>query len=719
MPPLNPTQNKPLYDVIVIGGGFAGAFTALELVKKGYKVLHIDKDSSILGASSSSFNECYKLHTGVHYLGDLDTATQCLLGSIEFAKEFSEFIEGTPGDPWRKGRHYIMSNSLYDHKEVCDALQKLYEKKVEEDEDNAVFGDPKDFIKYLKKEDYPYVAEKIPYANDGYTIDALYEFIPEDKNIKNNKVYVYLENGLICCKALNKTGQVERMQIDNTDSIGEMKAIKAVLSSGASQELTAKQRELIFEYTSKQNPLFSSTGTIENIYVKTAIETPESQINIQKLRDHLQDELKKHPNYTFLPNSEVKDIAFEESTLNYIIDTESTIVEADGKKTKKMESHISAGVANCAWHKIEELDRKIGYVASDETTVELPDGKEQRIKSDRIIRPKVSLLVALPESLKEVNTCIFSCGPHMSFTNLGDGTAVVTYEPVTNAGSYPAGSVILSEELRDLYKEKLVPESGKGKEFAEKIMRGHPENPGAIKYIPDLAHPDCKVLEVRLGHVKIFVKNGKSFTLNDKDSAIHGRQEDGVEAQGLCYVSHSGMKMTYTKKGAEKVVNLFKDHFYTREKLLERGKKTLKAIPQVLSILRGYFYTQHELVELENKTLPQEVADFKEKKVKKFYNVILYNIFRDFSVATTGEICEKTPPSLKKPSEEMIKEVEKIDAATKIHITEGMEKKSNVVKEINDISNRLSGKPLNSLLSKAGNRGDPPPPRKILSASFN
>lgn len=693
MPPQNGTTNHTeiTYDVIVIGGGFAGSFTALELLKKDYKVLHIDKDNSILGVSSSSYNECYKLHTGVHYLGDLETARQCLLDSIEFAKEFPLFIQGEPHDPWRKGRHYVVSNSLFDAKDLCANLQKLYTEKVAEDADNAVFGDPKDFIKYLSPEEYPYVATKIPYLTDSYTFDVMYDIIPSNDTIKPNKLYLYLDRGLLKFKALNKEGEIEEFLIDEEDP--ELDSIKSILASRSKndiangiefapppqltiatledklqqthqnlihdgeKELTPTQKKLLYHYTRKRNPAFCEIGTTENIHVKLGIETPESQIDINKLRTYLQAELASYPNYTFMPNSEVKHLSFEQGTLNYTVETYPPKGKEGSKKIYK-----SAGIVNCAWNNIETLDRELGYVAQDATTFITASGERQTIKNDRIIRIKISLLVTLPDSLKNVNTCIFSCGPHMSFTNLGNRTAVITYEPVTNAGTYPAGTVILNEELQALYKEKLVPDSGKGQEFAQKIMEG------ASHYLPDLKHPDCKVEEVRLGHVKIFVKSGKNLSLSDKDSAIHSRTEDGVEEKGLCYLSHSGMKMTYTKKGAETVASKFEDHFYARKKLLERARKPLKPVQTVVDSLA-------------------------QKKIPHFYNLILYNICRNLLVQTTEKIVTKTFNMKGSDSPRLPSEIDRIEKETRKAVTALIEQKTQLNENIDKLRLQSLNKP--------------------------
>ena len=67
--PTDPKTSKQHFDVAVIGAGIAGTFTAIQLAKQlGLKVALIEKESKILPASSTTMNQCYKLHTGVHYI---------------------------------------------------------------------------------------------------------------------------------------------------------------------------------------------------------------------------------------------------------------------------------------------------------------------------------------------------------------------------------------------------------------------------------------------------------------------------------------------------------------------------------------------------------------------------------------------------------------------------------------------------------------------------
>ena len=453
---------ETLYDVVVIGAGFAGAFTAAELSKRTQlSILMIDPGGDLIPPESSSYNQCYKLHTGMHYAGHLATAKQCLRDSIKFAREVPDCLLGASDStlPWRRGRHYLMSNSLFKPdivQSVSEALTAEYKKLVEEDENNKVFGEPENFIRVLKAEEYPYVAKSIPQPD-----------MPCEEDIEDE----------LSPRPVKKEAQV-------------------VLG----------------------------------------LETPESQIDLTALRTHLRLKLEKSVQITFAARHEVVRIRFEADSLNYAL-------KVKNKESGEIQWVRTKGVVNCAWQNIENLDRDIGYYVPD----------------NRLIRVKVSLLVRLPESLCQMNTCIFSIGPHCSITNLGDGTAIVTYEPITNVGHYAPGPnpEFSNPILSEIIGKKLSPTEGVGADLANEIMRG------AAYYVPEMSH--ATVEEVRVGYVKLFMDENEKFSLNKKASPIHRRVEEGVKPVGLAYIENSGMKMTYTQNNAETIRQLLQREMFLRD----------------------------------------------------------------------------------------------------------------------------------------------------------
>ncbi len=433
--------------VLVMGAGLSGVFTALEAAKKNYRVVLIEQGNQIIPYESSSYNECYKLHTGLHYAGNPKTALKCLEDSVAFARLIP--VDCLAGSiqldaPWRRGRHFIMSNSLFpaeNIEKVALLLKKRYTELVLEDPKNKVFGAPEEFIKFLSRRDYPYIAENILFT-----------------------------------------------------------------------ESNRKKR---------------------NIQVVLGIETGESQINILKLRAYLNEEIKKNKNIIFIPNTKVINLSHLPDQLGYSV----TVI-----RQKESETWHVPAIINCTWQNIEYFSKQLGFYTPDE---------------NRVIRVKVCIKVRLPESLKNVNTCIFSIGPFSSLTNLGNGEAVLASESTTNIGYYKAGTREFSPALMKIYGAKLTPEEGVGGFLAEKILRE------CALYLPDLIQ--SKVLEIMLGHVKmihISTPYKGLPSLYDANSAIHQRLERGVEVEsgGLGYIANSGNKMTYTVHNAKEACKRLDHH---------------------------------------------------------------------------------------------------------------------------------------------------------------
>lgn len=159
-----------MWDVIVIGGGISGSLTALELATT-HRVLLIESAKELLPDSCTSRNQCFKLHTGMHYFGDLETAKACLIRSIAFARAFPTCIVGglNLNAPFRRGRHFVMKNSFVTPEEalsVAASLKKLYLQLITTDPENQVFGLPDNFYRILTPHEYDYLSSDIPYYDE-------------------------------------------------------------------------------------------------------------------------------------------------------------------------------------------------------------------------------------------------------------------------------------------------------------------------------------------------------------------------------------------------------------------------------------------------------------------------------------------------------------------------------------------------------------------------
>ena len=155
-----------MHEIVVIGAGISGTLTALELAAN-HRILLIESGKEILPDSCTSRNQCFKLHTGLHYFGNIETAKLCLKKAIAFAKEFPDCILGRQNlnASYRRGRHFVMSNSLVKPEEaikVAIELKELYIQLIASDPKNKVFGDPDRFFKVLSSEEYSYLSKDIP-----------------------------------------------------------------------------------------------------------------------------------------------------------------------------------------------------------------------------------------------------------------------------------------------------------------------------------------------------------------------------------------------------------------------------------------------------------------------------------------------------------------------------------------------------------------------------
>lgn len=467
------TMGEVIYDAVVLGAGFSGAFSAERICRAlpiGSKVALIDSHG-LLSTNSSSHNECFKMHTGLHYIGDRETAETCLKNSVEMANTFSNFVlnPSEPSAPSRRGRHYLMSNShsIEYVKEECENLRNLYARLLNEYPDaRKVFGEPENFITYLSPDQYNYIADDILFSDNE--------------------------------------------------------------------------------------------GSSESISVCLGIETPECQIDIRQFKDYFEKIFIHHKEQLdLLYGNHVVKIAFDPDYIGYNIESRrrcssSNEWEVNTIKTKS--------IINCTWQHIDLIDSSLNY--------------HQVERKPCSIRAKAIVEANLPAELTAMNTCIFFSGPHVSLTRIpgfhsheSENRVLITYEPETNIGHFPSGTVphrIDSERLKNLLghnpslshedQQRLLSEVG------AKILEG------AAKYVPALS--SSTVLNIAIGFVKMFSDTGKGNNyLYDIDSPIHKRRENGVQERDLCYISFSGIKMTYTFKTAGEVAASLVNHLAVRQKV--------------------------------------------------------------------------------------------------------------------------------------------------------
>lgn len=155
--PSNRNPDSKFYDVIVIGGGIGGCATAVKLANTGYSVALVEKREFLMQATSK--NTPGRMGLGFHYFPS-STAKMYLENTIRFMREYPNLVIGREKCGYeylKKGRYFIVKNSLVPAKELLEYYKKLknaYEYLVEDDPNNKIFGEPKDFYRILPVGEY-------------------------------------------------------------------------------------------------------------------------------------------------------------------------------------------------------------------------------------------------------------------------------------------------------------------------------------------------------------------------------------------------------------------------------------------------------------------------------------------------------------------------------------------------------------------------------------
>ena len=114
-----------LKSVVVIGGGIFGTMSALEIARKGYSVLVLEKESQII-TGASLVNQC-RVHMGYHYPRDEKTAKDSFLGEAVFKKFFNKAIVKNVHNYYLIAKEGSLT-SPKDFVAFCDKMELSYKK---------------------------------------------------------------------------------------------------------------------------------------------------------------------------------------------------------------------------------------------------------------------------------------------------------------------------------------------------------------------------------------------------------------------------------------------------------------------------------------------------------------------------------------------------------------------------------------------------------------
>lgn len=320
---------------------------------------------------------------------------------------------------------------------------------------------------------------------------------------------------------------------------------------------------------STELPISKYQHLVNTDRVIAAYETAEQTLNWPALKDHLIKQVNSHPNIKVHRKTTV--LAFEQGDKEHDYSRYQVRVKPTEDKGDDNARVIPAEyVINSTWEKIEALDATAGFMME---------------KDFRTNRTKVMIEVELPPDFEKnnnnmpVNSMFFCFGPHASFTNIGNGRAFISYEPVTNVKDANGIEQKTTGLNVSEFSDRLL--AGKATE-QEKAEYGRQVIEGITQYIPGLK--GARYLNARFGNVRTLGQ----VNHNDPNSAHHKRSDDDIKTKAIGLVSNPSMKLLYFPEGSKKVSKLVNKHVTITEMIQTSIKNaTIKISTFLASVIRS------------------------------------------------------------------------------------------------------------------------------------
>ncbi|NEN89857.1 MAG: FAD-dependent oxidoreductase [Okeania sp. SIO3H1] len=198
------------------------------------------------------------------------------------------------------------------------------------------------------------------------------------------------------------------------------------------------------------------------------------------------------------------------------------------------QSALSDFVVLCAWQNIEKINECLGIKTSAVTN-----------------RIKILVTIQLPEKLFSHPSTFFCIGPFAIFSNMGNGTAKITYAPKTNYFISTSKSSFFKENKKIIFNQDEFVSDEKLKQIGQDIILGLSE------YMPDINK--AKLLDVKSGIVKQINQNNQEFfDLDNSTSNHHKRAYSGVEVKNKekTVINNSAIKLMYAPSNAARVLEI-------------------------------------------------------------------------------------------------------------------------------------------------------------------
>lgn len=313
--------------------------------------------------------------------------------------------------------------------------------------------------------------------------------------------------------------------------------------------------------------------------VAVVVDTREELLNWPLVREKLCHQVNIHPNIAVHKKSYVKNAHYDANTHGFVIETNKKKYNVDY-------------VINATWENVEYLSNRMGFHVQHE---------------NRTVRLKCIIKVILPDLLKHKSSMFFCMGAHCMFSNMGDGTAMVTYAPITNIRS--STDIKISAEIQSFLNGEAS--TIKKMALAKKILDG------ISKYIPVMA--DATIRDVGFGIIKTI----GDVDIFDPNSRFHHRDYLGVTPRQIGWVDNSCMKLLYFSCNARLTASILEQHeianeyiFQIKEHLCpEREKKGFKDIAEMIVVNLQRRYESDTIVK-QHIVMGDVMADVMSNKIK-------------------------------------------------------------------------------------------------------
>lgn len=494
------SRAKKQRPIIVIGAGMAGVETALTLADEGHRVILIEGKDRILSGTSDR-TPC-RVGLGLHY-ADPVTAKKYLRATIAFVRKYSEFLL-KPSSPELAGSDYlVMPDSHVQYPQIGSLHGELvaeYKALCEEDPANELFGNPNKLM----------VPSAIPEMFDV-------ERHPELRRPgSQHPAFCFRTKEVILDWPQLKEYLTERAQTHRNIQVYTGTSVESIHKTtpadmGRVQEIPSMDSKIATAGSSADDA--ADYGLLEETTKWTyRVSDPSYIITCKQTTRGV--ELSAESSRT--------DEVFSTSDVGFSRDGEHTTLTADI-------------VVNCSWYDIRRLNSTYGLASKPQTA-----------------RLKAMVEVLLPENLRNIRTSFFCFGPYCAITNLGNGHAFVTYEPVTNMDQ--SSDENLPTDMRRFLDGEATSEEKS--DIAQRILDG------ASNYIPGIN--TAKVKNVTFG---VVLTDGGAVDINDPHSPHHLRTENGVQDHEFGFASNACMKLLYGVQNAQKIESIVKSYTYIQENI--------------------------------------------------------------------------------------------------------------------------------------------------------